>query len=247
MRKRISLSELGSVKNVILSAADLLVSFFRIYENPKTFVMVFCSMKTVIGGLLFLTSLFLCYISWPAWTDSDNSSSSLEFLYRISYPIIQKSENPVNISAENIAIVIILTEDAKRNDYKVSIDFLDEKYDITFYNRHSEQEVAAGSYFVQNTTYSLNLLSDFANYKPRLPAGNVHGTDNDATHIFLAEKLFPQSTIEIESCRGALENSRMLINKLAYTSCIRNIIGEDTDFGEVSVLKKITATSIVKK
>ncbi|CAL2034914.1 unnamed protein product [Caenorhabditis brenneri] len=104
-------------------------------------------------------------------------------------------------------------------------DFLDEKYDITFYDRHSEQEVAA-TLQITNQDYQLEVFMEQIMMQ--------------LTRIFLTEKLIPRSTIEIESCRRAWENSRTLIDELAYTSCVRNIVGEDTDFGKVRILKKGT-------
>ncbi|CAL2034908.1 unnamed protein product [Caenorhabditis brenneri] len=219
--------------------------------------------------------------------------------------MIQKSEYPVNISAENIAIVMVLAEEIGRKAYQVAIDsvecyakahgykfilttdnnwgcdhledkyfrrhcviakilpkyeavlhldadigvvnpkrkledFLDERYDITFHDRHFNQEVGMASYFVRNTPFALKFIEEFSNYEARLPVGSTHGTDNGAIHMFLAEKLFPHSLIEIEICRQAWQNSRTLVDQFAYTSCVRSIMGEGTDFGKIRILKKGT-------
>ncbi|CAL2034912.1 unnamed protein product [Caenorhabditis brenneri] len=230
----------------------------------------------------------------------------LEHLYHIPYPIIQKSENPVNISAERIAIVMVLAEGVKRSFYRISIDsmecyakahgyqsiltsdtnwgcdhledkffrrhcviakilpkydavlhldadigvvnprrkledFLDANIDIIFYDRHYNQEIATGSYFARNTQYAVGLIEEFANYESKLPIGMSHGSDNGAIHIFLAEKLFPHSAIELELCRKSWRHSITIIDQFSYTSCVRTILGSGTDFGKIRILRKGTS------
>ncbi|CAL2040303.1 unnamed protein product [Caenorhabditis brenneri] len=60
-------------------------------------------------------------------------------------------------------------------------EFMDPKFDIVFYDRFFNWEVMAGSYIVKNTEYSLDFLSEFANFENNLPKG-AHGSDNGAIH-----------------------------------------------------------------
>uniref|UniRef100_A0A1I7TGF6 DUF3485 domain-containing protein n=1 Tax=Caenorhabditis tropicalis TaxID=1561998 RepID=A0A1I7TGF6_9PELO len=45
-----------------------------------------------------------------------------ENLHHIPYSIITKSENPINVSADDIALVIVLSEGVGRDFYRISID-----------------------------------------------------------------------------------------------------------------------------
>ncbi|CAL2034913.1 unnamed protein product [Caenorhabditis brenneri] len=259
----------------------------------------------ILGFVSQLVAPRYIYIEHPSPPYDISRDTELEYLYRIPYPIITKSENPVNISAENIAIVIVLSEGKERDYYQISLDsvecyakahgyqfiltndsnwecdhlkekyfrrhcviakilpkydaimhldadigvvnpmkkiedFLDEKIDITFYDRHFNQEIAIGSYIARNTSYALEIIKDFGEYETKLPVGSFHGTENGALHIFLAEKLFPQSSIELELCRMSWKNSRTIIDQFTYTSCVRAIMGVATVFGKLRILRKGT-------
>uniref|UniRef100_A0A1I7TGF3 Nucleotid_trans domain-containing protein n=1 Tax=Caenorhabditis tropicalis TaxID=1561998 RepID=A0A1I7TGF3_9PELO len=72
--------------------------------------------RRFVGYLIILICLLSAFIFF---TDIPDDS---ENLYHIPYPIIIKSENPVNVSAEDIALVIVLSEGVGRDFYRISID-----------------------------------------------------------------------------------------------------------------------------
>ncbi|EFP10890.1 hypothetical protein CRE_30898 [Caenorhabditis remanei] len=117
-------------------------------------------------------------------------------------------------------------------------EYLDDNIDITFYDRHFNFEVAMGSYILKNTPYAKQFFEEFAAYESKLP-NSVHGTDNGALHVFLAEKLFPHKKIEIDWCRKAYNHSKNFDDLATYEVCIRAILGAHTDFGKVRIMSKV--------
>ncbi|KAF1757495.1 hypothetical protein GCK72_013951 [Caenorhabditis remanei] len=99
----------------------------------------------------------------------------------------------------------------------------------------------AGSYIVKNSLYSIDFLTEFANFEQKLPKG-AHGSDNGAIHIFLADKLFP-GNLEVDTCREIYYKSGNSDDLAAYTGCIRGVFGTRTDFGNIRIMKKGTGWS----
>ncbi|KAK6729652.1 hypothetical protein RB195_006600 [Necator americanus] len=60
-------------------------------------------------------------------------------------------------------------------------EYVDTRFDITFYDRFCSWEVAMGSYIVKNTKFSRTFLMNFANFERQLP-DSFHGSDNGAIH-----------------------------------------------------------------
>ncbi|RCN36944.1 hypothetical protein ANCCAN_17156 [Ancylostoma caninum] len=68
------------------------------------------------------------------------------------------------------------------NPTRLIEEFIDTRYDLTFYDRFCSWEVAMGSYIVKNTHFSRNFLLNFANFETHLP-DSFHGSDNGAIHV----------------------------------------------------------------
>ncbi|ETN85516.1 hypothetical protein NECAME_01406 [Necator americanus] len=67
------------------------------------------------------------------------------------------------------------------NPTRLIEEYVDTRFDITFYDRFCSWEVAMGSYIVKNTKFSRTFLMNFANFERQLP-DSFHGSDNGAIH-----------------------------------------------------------------
>ncbi|CAI5441081.1 unnamed protein product [Caenorhabditis angaria] len=114
-------------------------------------------------------------------------------------------------------------------------DFQTPEFDIIFYDRFYNWEIALGSYIVRNTQFAIDLLTDFANYEKMLPK-SFHGTDNGALHLFLAKRIFPKHNLSI--CEKMYNKSRGYSDLFTYEACVRTIFGAKTDFGKIRIMRK---------
>ncbi|CAI5442150.1 unnamed protein product [Caenorhabditis angaria] len=114
-------------------------------------------------------------------------------------------------------------------------DFQKPEFDIIFYDRFYNWEIALGSYIVRNTQFSIDLLTDFANYEKKLPK-SFHGTDNGAVHLFLAKRIFPD--VSFEHCEVMYNKTGFYQDLFTYEACIRAKLGVKTDFGKIQIMRK---------
>ncbi|CAJ0569705.1 unnamed protein product, partial [Mesorhabditis spiculigera] len=118
-------------------------------------------------------------------------------------------------------------------------EFIDPNFDITFYERFINVEIAAGSYLVKNTRWARNFLMDFSLYGDKLD-DRVIGSDNAALHMFLAEELYPELKDLLKQCQSA----QKLVDwgeLYVYEICVRMIIGNHYELkNHVRIMKKGT-------
>ncbi|CCD70330.1 Nucleotide-diphospho-sugar transferase domain-containing protein [Caenorhabditis elegans] len=119
-------------------------------------------------------------------------------------------------------------------------EFIEKRVNVIFYDRFQNWEIATGSYIARNTKFSVDLLNEFANYEVRLPK-SLHGSDNGAIHMFLAEKLTPKSSPKLEKCRKFYEKSKSYEDLFTFEACIRDLLGDSIDFGKIRILEKGTS------
>ncbi|VDL69464.1 unnamed protein product [Nippostrongylus brasiliensis] len=113
--------------------------------------------------------------------------------------------------------------------------------DIAFFDRFYNWEVAAGSYIVRNSSWSLRFLKGFADYEYRLPL-KFHGTDNGALHAYLAEVMFAKDRKnELAFCFRIYYNARSYDDLFTFEACVRQMFGLFTRFGNIEIYKKGTA------
>lgn len=118
-------------------------------------------------------------------------------------------------------------------------DYIDPHYDLSFYDRFVNWEVAAGSYIIHNTPWAKSFLRDFANFETQLP-NSFHGTDNGALHIFLQQKFYPQLSAESQVCRKIWEKAENYRDLFTFEACIRTVMGDVHEFDRARILKKGT-------
>ncbi|EYC30821.1 hypothetical protein Y032_0004g1792 [Ancylostoma ceylanicum] len=125
------------------------------------------------------------------------------------------------------------------NPTRLIEEFIDTRYDLTFYDRFCSWEVAMGSYIVKNTQFSRSFLLNFANFETHLP-DSFHGSDNGAIHAYLLETLMPESRREAHVCYSIWHQSTGFDDLFLYEACIRSILGSQRNFEKVRIVRKGT-------
>ncbi|EPB77489.1 hypothetical protein ANCCEY_03398 [Ancylostoma ceylanicum] len=124
------------------------------------------------------------------------------------------------------------------NPTRLIEEFIDTRYDLTFYDRFCSWEVAMGSYIVKNTQFSRSFLLNFANFETHLP-DSFHGSDNGAIHAYLLETLMPESRREAHVCYSIWHQSTGFDDLFLYEACIRSILGSQRNFEKVRIVRKV--------
>ncbi|KJH51618.1 hypothetical protein DICVIV_02251 [Dictyocaulus viviparus] len=127
------------------------------------------------------------------------------------------------------------------NPTRLIEEYMDTKYDITFYDRFCNWEVAIGSYIVRSSPFSRKFLLNFANFESQLPQ-SFHGTENGAFHAYILETIAPyESRNDAEVCYSIWEQSQNYDDLYLYEACIRLVLGSKRIFDKVQILRKGTA------
>ncbi|VDL76777.1 unnamed protein product [Nippostrongylus brasiliensis] len=125
------------------------------------------------------------------------------------------------------------------NPNRLIEEFIDDRYDITFYDRFCSWEVAMGSYIVKNTAFSQSFLRNFANFESRLP-DSFHGSDNGAIHAYLLETLMPELRPDASICYRIWHESRGFDDLFLFEACIRAVMGSKRTLDNVRIFRKGT-------
>ena len=106
----------------------------------------------------------------------------------------------------------------------VSLDhWKDDKFDLSFFERHFSGEVMAGSYRAKNTLMARNFLKHWANWEYNPPEG-CNSSDNGAIHIALLEH-FQLGKTCIEDYHKLVANVSDLGPYFTFVSCARHALG----------------------
>ncbi|ULT87793.1 hypothetical protein L3Y34_007162 [Caenorhabditis briggsae] len=115
-------------------------------------------------------------------------------------------------------------------------NFLEDSVDLIFYDRFQNWEIATGSYLARSTNFAVEFLKEFASFESKFPNGTIHGSDNGAIHLFLAQKLRLDSRI----CLKIFENSKSFEDLFISEACIWNIQEktENRNVQKIKILQK---------
>ncbi|CAL2029164.1 unnamed protein product [Caenorhabditis brenneri] len=120
-------------------------------------------------------------------------------------------------------------------------EFIDDKYDMTMYDKFTSWEIDTSSYVVKNTVWSRDFLMKLAEFETKIPSSS---NDNTALHILLQKTFYPEFTEEAGNCLKILENLEFSTGnqQIMYTfeACIRTVIGENHEFSNMRIIKKGT-------
>ncbi|KJH53005.1 hypothetical protein DICVIV_00882 [Dictyocaulus viviparus] len=125
------------------------------------------------------------------------------------------------------------------NPTRLIEEYVDTRYDITFYDRFCSWEIAMGSYIVKSTPFSRDFLMKFAYFESRLP-DSFHGSDNGAIHAYILETLASESRRDAQVCYSIWEQSTSYDDLFLFEACLRTILGSRRIFDKVRILSKGT-------
>uniref|UniRef100_A0A7E4V689 Nucleotid_trans domain-containing protein n=1 Tax=Panagrellus redivivus TaxID=6233 RepID=A0A7E4V689_PANRE len=100
--------------------------------------------------------------------------------------------------------------------------------DLIFYDRFFCWEIAAGSYFVRNTSFSQQFLMKFAELEGGDLPNSFHGRDNGAIHWLFVREFFPNTSSQVDpsSCMAIWRESTDFVDLFVFEACTRLIFGE---------------------
>jgi Protein of unknown function, DUF273 len=98
-------------------------------------------------------------------------------------------------------------------------------FDLAFYERSWNFEIAAGNYIVRNTKFAHDFLQLWANYEYLKPTG-FHSSDNGAIHLAVLEALAVRRRhLCYDMYRNLTDNVENLAPYFAFVSCTRKLLG----------------------
>uniref|UniRef100_A0A0M3K375 Glycosyltransferase family 8 protein n=1 Tax=Anisakis simplex TaxID=6269 RepID=A0A0M3K375_ANISI len=141
-------------------------------------------------------------------------------------------------------ILFIDADMAVINPNRLIEEWIDDDVNIILYDRIFNHEIAAGSYLVKNTNYSIDFLHSWAAYDSNLHIP-LYGSDNAALQIVLMENLTPNENRERQKCFRIWEESKDDHDLYVFEACIRSKIGDQHKWmNRVSILRKGTSWAV---
>lgn len=124
------------------------------------------------------------------------------------------------------SIAVVLDADVVAGTSNFSLDkWLQYDYDIAFYERSWNFEVASGNYIVRNTKFSRMFLHHWVNYEKIMPPG-FSSTDNGAIHLAILEALGIKGR---QRCKDLYRNLEALVTDLKpyfeFVACTKALLG----------------------